>query len=413
MALVDYTSDSDGDSDRDENISPPVEPPAKKPSPRSDTTAPSATIVNSISTSNSNDSAAKDGNGTSNGPPAKKKPKLDNDLPPLPAAFHDLYASTVRTSTSDDPSLHQGRTRQTPHKVGNWPSHVYIEWHPPRETFSLLDKLISTLQKKITEHDKDKDITITSFLTSDLGVPLPLHISLSRPLSLTTANKDEFLNDLLSTIRASNIRPFDLSIRDAEWHRTEESGRSFLVLRLQSSSTKADSGNKNPELTELLRRCNELAREYNQPGLYEWASSSSSDKLPPLRPSESHSQKQSTTDCNNNNAAKKSVDNAFHISIAWSFTPPDDDLMKATKQVFSAAFAATPSCTNWIRGKEDNEDEEKEHQPTEAKALCHVQVEAVKAKIGNVVTNIPLLRPGDRVKDGKDSSRKLPGLTYG
>ncbi|KAB5578366.1 hypothetical protein GE09DRAFT_546968 [Coniochaeta sp. 2T2.1] len=398
MALVDYTSSSDSESSsppakkRKQSISStlksspskPAKPPSSSQLPPLRPSRPSSKPPQPSSTSQ---------------PPSQPQ----TSLPPLPPTFHDLYAHTVRHSPVDIPSQHQNRRRTNPHVAGNWPSHVYIEWRPSSQQHLSLSSFLSTLQTKLSSNLSSnlssgvkKDVELHQFLTSDLGAPLPLHVSLSRPFVLTTGEKDEFLERIKGEIEGSKVgggRRFRLSCAGGVgWHRTGESGRSFLVLRIRSltSSTRrhhsneAEEGsgenetgenrqedkdedaeredgeeegggerttnrNRNPELTTLLSRCNKTVASYGQPALYAWATTDGEDA---------------------------GVGDAFHVSIAWSFAEPDEEVRRVTEEVFAEARFG-----EGIKGME-------------------FEVDGVKVKIGNVVCHVPLGKEGGKRKGG-------------
>ncbi|PFH61863.1 hypothetical protein XA68_15991 [Ophiocordyceps unilateralis] len=244
-------------------------------------------------------------------------------MPPLPAAFHDLYASTVRQSIVDDPGLHQGRKRQTPHVPGCWPSHVYVEWHPTQRQHETLGQLLDMAEAMIGH-----DLELHRFLASDLGSPMPLHISLSRPLSLRTADKDDFLDRLTQSLQAAGIGPFAVAPCGLAWCKSPDSDRTFLILRVAATKS------ANPQLIALLDRCNATANLFGQPALY-------------------------------GRTRDESVAMAFHLSIAWSFGLPGHEASLATLELF--------------------QHKRFRHLPT-----WRIDVAGVKAKIGNAVTHIPL-----------------------
>jgi U6 snRNA phosphodiesterase len=413
---------------------------------------------------------------SSSGPAARKRKTAhsgDGDaaattssLPPLPAAFHDLYASTVRPSNVDDPSLHQGRRRLIPHVVGQWPSHLYIEWRPTGPEHAVLAALVDgvsarwrALQKQQQHHHEDdanddgndddddharqkrqkplyggargssstsssspgplasqiggdSSAAISTFLTSDLGTPQPLHISLSRPLSLSTAQKNAFLARLQRVLASLHLKPggkartkssggaggggggaaFMLRPTALEWHRTSESSRSFLVLRVQAeggaltgeteaaAAAVAEDGKggpanppqrsgKNPELSTLLEQCNRLCRTYKQPELYAFASSAA--------------------DGGGKEGGIATVGDAFHVSVAWTFAAPTAPLRQATDEVFARHAGRVRAMS--------------------------LPVDGVKAKIGNVVTHIGLSSSSSSASNGgeRNGGRENTKGTYG
>lgn len=185
------------------------------------------------------------------------------------------------------------------------------------------------------ENELEENIELHRFLTSDLGAPLPLHISLSRPLSLSTAEKDSFFLRLSHTLQTCGIAPFKVVPRGLAWYKSPDSDRTFLILRVTAyNASTNDMSAPNPELLALLKRCNTVATIFNEQPLYQ----------------QTHNEP---------------VGSAFHVSVAWTFgLPSDETSLKSLKVLRTKRFAEV---MKW-----------------------EIDVSAVKVKIGNAVHHVPL-----------------------
>ena len=221
------------------------------------------------------------------------------NLPSLPDSFLSLYSTPVRAATADDPSLHGGRTRQVPHVVGNWPTHVYLEWYPSKSELAVLDNVTKGAARLLEAASHDSGNLLHSFLRSDLAALLPLHISLSAPLVLKTEQRDSFQESISTRLAKQHLNPFTVDVTGLEWVANHDKSRFFLVLKLGKP--------ENNELNDLLVVCNASAQEFGLPQLYDV----SSHDDPGVK--------------SKNENAPEIVDRtkAFHISIAWSLREPD------------------------------------------------------------------------------------------
>ncbi|KAE8351401.1 U6 snRNA phosphodiesterase Usb1 [Aspergillus coremiiformis] len=266
-----------------------------------------------------------------------------SSLPPLPKAFHDLYASNTRISVKDDPSLHGGRKRAIPHVEGNWPTHVYLEWYPSKEELAALSNLIAQIEGKL----RRSKVEIKSLLRSDLGAQLPLHISLSRPVILRTEQRQSFLETFQSAIKDSNILAFNVAAEGLHCVSNYEKTRWFYVLRLKKPG--------NDGLNRLLGLSNRALALFSQPPLYEASS--------PILNADAGSRGSMQRERSKVHGQTDPTDysHCFHISVAWSLTEPSPD--------------------------------EKDHIANidiQESSDFDIHFDCIKAKIGNNITNIPL-----------------------
>ncbi|KAF2025217.1 hypothetical protein EK21DRAFT_76950 [Setomelanomma holmii] len=286
----------------------------------------------------------------------RKRVEATQELPPLPSAFFDCYATNARVSTSDNPSLHGGRKRAIPHVEGNWPSHVYLEWIPSQTESDGLHNLIQTVRATIAQDIKAHPsklavLEIKTSLQSELGAPLPLHVSLSRTLQIRTEDREVFLNTLNSTLRKAAVESFRFTFAGLKWVPNFERNRWFLVLGIEKPQLN--------ELNRLLDACNEAAKKCGHPSLYIGGHGDG--------PMETNTEEEATKRRKTEDVGDTAVDRSdrFHISIAWNLEEPDPEWLSMVKGIDVNKYIQPP----------------------------RNDFSAVKARIGNTVHSIAL-KPG-------------------
>ncbi|KAF1992122.1 hypothetical protein K402DRAFT_459307 [Aulographum hederae CBS 113979] len=204
-------------------------------------------------------------------------PPTLSSAPSLPPSFFDMYATNPRVGTSDDPALHGGRKRAVPHKKGNWPSHVYLEWRPSDAAFEALTATVEAVKasyEEVLSQEINSRFKVNSLL-SELGVPQPLHISLSSSFILRDDNKDAFRKVLTEKIEKDRtISPLCVQFTDLSWFPNENKSRWFLVLCVKQQpasqgSIRTPCGSRSAEpLDKVLRLVNGVMRSWELPTLY-------------------------------------------------------------------------------------------------------------------------------------------------
>lgn len=230
----------------------------------------------------------------------------------------------------------------------------------------LIDTGIPTVEERKTIERLIKmyspgDHEVHGFLVGELGVPMPLHISLSSSLSLNTEQRYDFLESLRSSIERTDVHVFDVLPHGLEWMPNSTQNRWFLVLQLDRPPE--------DELKRLLKASNETACSFGQPGLYT-SNQPDSDLAHTSGLNETDSERLKISDTSESTSKEGDMTNApFHVSIAWSLLKPPSELLDQLPP-----------------------------KPQSILSNLRIPVDVVKVKIGNTISTVSLKHVVPRVE---------------
>lgn len=140
----------------------------------------------------------------------------------LPPDFCDLYAVEARRG-DDAAAFHDGRRRQVAHTPGLYPVHLFL----PVPSFGLSDffPLPSSTDKRTEEKEK----TWIDLGRSKFGLDRDLHLSLTRPLFVTLAERS-LLHHAVQSLHLGRVQlRLDRTIDTFD---NDDGTRRFLVVRV-------------------------------------------------------------------------------------------------------------------------------------------------------------------------------------
>ncbi|KAG7088399.1 hypothetical protein E1B28_012397 [Marasmius oreades] len=150
-----------------------------------------------------------------------------------------LSSSLVLPVPKDNPALHQGRIRSTPHVEGQWAVHVYVPVLVERKC--PLYQLLQDVLKAAKEISPALQAVADVDGIGDKNV-IELHISLSRPIFVRAYQREE-IRRCVKRLAQSNL-PFKVSFSSFSVLTNDERTRTFLAL---------DVGGGFPELKSLAQ----------------------------------------------------------------------------------------------------------------------------------------------------------------